>query len=388
MHKDFFKQIERYLNTSENKKVLILNDTYYSFNATNENILIEDNIDKLLYRKNIRVINTFDEFNNLNDNFEIIINIYFSTSFINQLEFYNKILEISVLETRFISFLPFLGFVNYGPINFNPTFFNNINAGKNFAVNDISFIDKYGKILQIKKEHINKIFFQTTEKGNQSFVDHVYNEIKNNFTDTTILLDININKLESINFKYFIPERLGHHLSGHGSKTWIDEGAFKKLIDIIEVKTMIDVGCGPGGMIKYSKKFGIKSIGVDGDNSIIRDLDTDFFLHDYTKGIFEIDFYFDLCWCVEFLEHVEEKYASNYFNTFAKCKYVFCTFAPKGKGGYHHVNLQNEEYWINMFEKYNFKYDKKNTEKIRLSSTIHKNFVRSFGLLFKNKKII
>ena len=87
MHKDFFKQIERYLNTSENKKVLILNDTFYSFNATKENILIEDNIDKLLNRENIRVINTFDEFNNLNDNFEIIINIYFSTSFINQLEF-------------------------------------------------------------------------------------------------------------------------------------------------------------------------------------------------------------------------------------------------------------------------------------------------------------
>ena len=97
---------------------------------------------------------------------------------------------------------------------------------------------------------------------------------------------------------------------------------------------------------------------------------------------------FDLCWCVEFLEHVKEKYASNYFNTFAKCKYVFCTFAPIGKGGYHHVNLQNEAYWIRMFEKYNFKYDKKNTEKIRSSSTIHKNFVRSFGLLFKNNKII
>tara|TARA_E500000178_G_C16854211_1_gene676568 strand:- start:15 stop:251 length:237 start_codon:yes stop_codon:yes gene_type:complete len=41
-----------------------------------------------------------------------------------------------------------------------------------------------------------------------------------------------------------------------------------------------------------------------------------------------------------------------------------------------------------IHEKYNFKYDKKNTEKIRSSSTIHKNFVRSFGLLFKNKKII
>ena len=59
-----------------------------------------------------------------------------------------------------------------------------------------------------------------------------------------------------------------------------------------------------------------------------------------------------------------------------------------GKGGYLHVNLQNEAYWIEMFEKYYFQYDKKNTEKIRSSSTIHKNFVRSFGLLFKNKRAI
>ena len=130
MHKDFYKHIERYLNSSENKKILVLKDSYYSFNATNENILIE----QLINKENIKVINTFDEFINLEDKFEIIINIYFSACFINQLNFYNKVLKISVLDTRYISYLPFIGFINYGPINFNPTFFNNINAGKIFQL--------------------------------------------------------------------------------------------------------------------------------------------------------------------------------------------------------------------------------------------------------------
>ena len=36
------------------------------------------------------------------------------------------------------------------------------------------------------------------------------------------------------------------------------EGAFKKILEIIKVKTIIDVGCGPGGMVKYCKnKFKI-----------------------------------------------------------------------------------------------------------------------------------
>ena len=109
-----------------------------------------------------------------------------------------------------------------------------------------------------------------------------------------------------------------------------------------------------------------------------------FYLHDYTKGYLNIQLTFDLCWCVEFLEHVDSLYADNYFDTFKKCKYVFCTFAPKGKGGYHHVNTQDEAYWKEKFDNFNFKYLEEDTKLIRLSSTITKNFIRDHGLFFKN----
>lgn len=102
------------------------------------------------------------------------------------------------------------------------------------------------------------------------------------------------------------------------------------------------------------------------------------------QTLFIINLKFDLCWCVEFLEHVEEKYMDNYFDTFKKCKYVFCTYAPKGKGGYHHVNTQDEDYWINKFHHFNFSFEKDKSRSIRLSSTINKNFIKNHGLLFKN----
>ena len=41
MYIDFYKNIEKYINSSDGKKVLILNDPYYSFNATIENISIK-----------------------------------------------------------------------------------------------------------------------------------------------------------------------------------------------------------------------------------------------------------------------------------------------------------------------------------------------------------
>ena len=384
MHIDFYKIIQGYISSSNKNSVLILNDPYYSFNPTHENIIIKDVIKNIKNKNNIKIVESIDEYFEIADNYELIINIFFSAIFFNQLKFYNQILKISVLGSRLVNILPYSGFINYSYVNFNPIFIDFININKNFEINEIAFLDKYGKKLMIKNNYLKKVFFQSTEKRNQSFIDHLQNEIDENFTDTAIMFDLKINKLDEISLDFLRPNRLGHHLSGHSNKTWVDEGAFNKIREIIFVGSMVDVGCGPGGMVKFTKSLGIKSIGVDGDNSIIREIEEDFYLHDYSKGFFETNLYFDLCWCVEFLEHVDALYTDNYFDTFKKCRYVFCTFAPKGKGGYHHVNTQDEAYWIETFEKFDFKYQEEETKAIRASSTINKNFIRNYGLLFKN----
>ena len=157
------------------------------------------------------------------------------------------------------------------------------------------------------------------------------------------------------------------HLGSHGYKTWTDEGVLKFLHKKFDVKSMVDVGCGPGGMEELAVKIGIDWTGIEGDESVKKE---NTILHDFTKGKIENISSFDLAWSVEFLEHVEEKYMNNYMHVFCKCKYIICTAAPPGWGGTHHVNEQNSEYWIQKFSEHGFSYDEEVTKMARIKSTM------------------
>ena len=126
------------------------------------------------------------------------------------------------------------------------------------------------------------------------------------------------------------------HLGGHGNRTWTDEGALKYIQNKFSISSMVDVGCGTAGMRSIAEALDIKWLGIDGDPNVSQN---GVITHDFTKGEVETD-KFDLGWSVEFLEHVYEEYQPNYMAVFAKCKYVLCTAAPPGWGGYHHVNEQ------------------------------------------------
>jgi len=97
------------------------------------------------------------------------------------------------------------------------------------------------------------------------------------------------------------------HLGGHSNKTWIDSGSLQCMYDYYGVRTMIDVGCGPGGQVSEAHKIGIEATGFDGDYTVNPDV-----LIDFTKDEYETDDTWDMAWCVEFLEHVEEQYLPNY----------------------------------------------------------------------------
>lgn len=172
------------------------------------------------------------------------------------------------------------------------------------------------------------------------------------------------------------------YLGGHNWITHTDEGAIVVLKEKFNIKTMLDLGCGPGGQVRLALSLGIKAEGIDGDPRVIAE-NTDVIIHecDYTKGTFEKKV--DLVWSTEFVEHVKEEYQQNYMKTFKNAKHVFITFAPPGKGGNHHVNLKPKEYWIEIFQNYGLVYDDAVTNLVRGASTMKRDFVRSNGLYFK-----
>ena len=182
--------------------------------------------------------------------------------------------------------------------------------------------------------------------------------------------------------------QLPEHLGGHSNKTNLDHGAISWLIDYFKVKSFLDIGCGPGGMVELAQKYGLDSLGIDGDFTIERFDQSRFLIHDFSTGPAPLNKTFDLAWSCEFVEHVYDTYIPHYMPAFQSCKIVAMTYAPPGFGGYHHVNEQSEEYWIEVFSKYNFRHDSELTSMLRQSSSMNKKkkaFVKNRGMIFLNE---
>lgn len=180
------------------------------------------------------------------------------------------------------------------------------------------------------------------------------------------------------------------HLGGHQGVTHVDRGALEFMQTLDEIKTMVDVGCGPGGQVELARSMGIDAIGIDGDPALP---DSDWLIrHDFTMGTPERylvkngdeSAMHDMAWSVEFLEHVDEKHLDGVFQVFARCRWVVMTAAPPGKGGHHHVNCRDWLYWLNQFEQYGLRMIAIDTIDIRESSTMKREFMREHGLVFMN----
>ena len=61
---------------------------------------------------------------------------------------------------------------------------------------------------------------------------------------------------------------------------------------------------------------------------------------------------FDLCWCSEFVEHVEQEFLPNVLAAFRRCRWVAMTHAVPGQTGHHHVNCQPRRYWLDAMERF------------------------------------
>ena len=175
--------------------------------------------------------------------------------------------------------------------------------------------------------------------------------------------------------------RLAAHLGGHFGFTNVDKGALVFLKETLGVQSMLDVGCGPGKQVRLARRLGIEAFGVDGDHTL-KFSEPCFLLHDFTKGKFSCAKTFDLVWSVEFLEHVEEQYQPFYMSAFRLAKRVVCTAALPGQLGFHHVNCRGQVYWIGVFERYGFAFDKTNTQLLKEHSTMGRDFMRETGMLF------
>ncbi|NIT14578.1 MAG: hypothetical protein GTN99_10160 [Candidatus Dadabacteria bacterium] len=145
------------------------------------------------------------------------------------------------------------------------------------------------------------------------------------------------------------------HLGGHIGVTHIDKGSLEYLNLLMGVNSVLDIGCGPGGMKKVCDALNMTWTGIDGDPAVE---DKVTLLHDYNNGPSPIEGRFDLGWCCAVLEHIEEQYIPNVVKDLKKCKYLM-VFPDDLDHGYHHVFCRNKKWWAEYFKKLGYE---RNTE--------------------------
>jgi SAM-dependent methyltransferase len=153
------------------------------------------------------------------------------------------------------------------------------------------------------------------------------------------------------------------------------------------VKTVLDVGCGCGFSTKYFEDAGCDALGVEADKTALKYFQASKLIeHDFTRGCAPLAQEFDLAWCCEVVEHVEDKYERFILDAFAHAKTVAMTHALPGQTGVHHVNCQDSSYWIDRMKGLGYDYDEPTSLKLRElvnhGSTLGKHFARS-GMIFR-----
>jgi SAM-dependent methyltransferase len=165
--------------------------------------------------------------------------------------------------------------------------------------------------------------------------------------------------------------------------THTDRGALLYFQSKHGVRSLLDIGCGPGGQVELARRMGIAAKGIDGDPNVDPTI-----LHDFTQGPCPFNITFDMGWSVEFLEHVEERYLPNLAQTFQACRILCITHALPGKSGHHHVNLKPKRYWIDWFKSIGFSHDPEATVAMRAASTMTREFIQQTGMVLVRDKMI
>lgn len=173
---------------------------------------------------------------------------------------------------------------------------------------------------------------------------------------------------------------LGGYIHGGDDATYYP-GLWRWLIDERGVSSVLDVGCGEGHSLRYFRDRGVRARGIDG----VPQDDPDIVTHDYTEKSMAFVTGYDLVWCCEVLEHVEEQYLRNLRTSLTAAPLALVTHAEPGQAGFHHVNCQTAEYWRGVFAGWGMHYDHQLTQQTRMMAAMNRSpwnhYVRS-GLAF------
>jgi SAM-dependent methyltransferase len=130
------------------------------------------------------------------------------------------------------------------------------------------------------------------------------------------------------------------------------------IIDFVDPRSVIDIGCGTGTWLSVFKEHHIEDItGVDGDwvqEEMLLIPKSCFLAHDLTQSL-NIGRRFDLAVSLEVAEHLDRKYAQSIVRTLVELSsVVMFSAAIPFQNGTHHVNEEWPDYWARLFAEHDY----------------------------------
>lgn len=148
-------------------------------------------------------------------------------------------------------------------------------------------------------------------------------------------------------------------------------------------KPMFDLGCGKGTYLKYLEDRGFaECVGIEG--SLLKDVDfNDIWVGDLTAPI-AIPYPGNVI-SIEVFEHIPKEFEAIFVDNICKlCSgKLVLSVAVKGQPGLGHVNCQNNDYIIDLFESKGFKFHPERTAEIRSKVEPHVDYLRNTLMVFE-----
>ncbi|MBF0251837.1 MAG: class I SAM-dependent methyltransferase [Alphaproteobacteria bacterium] len=131
------------------------------------------------------------------------------------------------------------------------------------------------------------------------------------------------------------------------------------VLDVVNIKNLVDVGCGNGSWLAVFKANGIDDIrGLDGawiDESLLN-IPTENFTRTDLEQPIRLDRKFDMAMSLEVAEHLSPERAAGFVEdlTLLSDVILFSAAIP-GQGGTNHINEQWPDYWAKFFSDHGYR---------------------------------